>query len=180
MKYNLTLAAAAAFAAVACPAAASAADFRFTVTGDYSASWILSDTAELVSASNQGFSIADVAGTFPGSVGDIAYLDFFSAGNGGGLTIWDNDVSVQDPLAILANGAQLYTGTYTGPAWTPTWKTGAFAFTGNNGTGSYTLTVAQVASAIPEPSTWALAILGMALVGGALRRRRTQVTVRYA
>jgi len=48
MKYNLTLAAVAALASVACPAAASAADYKFALTGDYTASWILSDAPELV------------------------------------------------------------------------------------------------------------------------------------
>jgi len=34
-------------------------------------------------------------------------------------------------------------------------------------------------SAVPEPATWALMILGFGLVGAAMRRRRT-LTVRYA
>ena len=72
MKYNLTLAAVAALASVACPAAASAADYNFAVTGDYTASWTMSDTVELLSASAQGFDVADVAGTFPGSTADSA------------------------------------------------------------------------------------------------------------
>lgn len=180
MKYNLTLAAAAALASVACPAAASAADFNFAVTGDYAANWILSDKAELDSPWVQGFGIADVAGTFPGSLVDVAYLNFFSADNKGGLTIWDADTSVAEPLAVLTNGAQLYTGTPSGADWKPVWRTGAFTFTGNDGVGSYTLTISQVASAIPEPSTWALAVLGMGLVGASLRSRRTRVSVRYA
>lgn len=34
--------------------------------------------------------------------------------------------------------------------------------------------------AVPEPSTWAMLILGFGLVGGAMRRRRTAVSVSYA
>ena len=34
--------------------------------------------------------------------------------------------------------------------------------------------------AVPEPATWAMTILGMGLVGAALRRRRQVSTVRYA
>ncbi|RSU46602.1 PEPxxWA-CTERM sorting domain-containing protein [Sphingomonas sp. S-NIH.Pt15_0812] len=173
MKYNLTLAAVAALASVACPAAASAADYKFALTGDYTASWILSDAPELVAASDQGLSIADVTGTFPGSTAGSAYLEFFSAGNGGGLSIFDNDSPAL--LASLA-GTQLYTGIYNGADWKPTWKTGSFTMASGIGAGAYTLTI----SAVPEPSTWALAILGMALVGGALRSRRTRVSVRYA
>jgi hypothetical protein len=33
---------------------------------------------------------------------------------------------------------------------------------------------------VPEPSTWALMILGFGIVGGAMRRREANVTVRYA
>lgn len=39
----------------------------------------------------------------------------------------------------------------------------------------------QTASAVPEPATWAMMLLGIAAVGGAMRtRRRQNVTVRYA
>jgi hypothetical protein len=38
---------------------------------------------------------------------------------------------------------------------------------------------ASVAGAVPEPSTWAMLILGFGLVGGAMRRR-TSISVRYA
>jgi hypothetical protein len=34
-------------------------------------------------------------------------------------------------------------------------------------------------SAVPEPATWAMMILGFGLVGGVMRRRQRQ-TVRYA
>ena len=75
---------------------------------------------------------------------------------------------------------QLYNGTYGGPGWIPVFKTGTFTMAGDGGAGSYILTISQVASAIPEPSTWALAVLGMGLVGASLRSRRTRVSVRYA
>lgn len=38
----------------------------------------------------------------------------------------------------------------------------------------------DVSAAVPEPATWGLMILGFGLVGGALRRRRQKVSVRYA
>ncbi|MEP3226098.1 MAG: PEPxxWA-CTERM sorting domain-containing protein [Parasphingorhabdus sp.] len=34
--------------------------------------------------------------------------------------------------------------------------------------------------AVPEPTTWAMMIFGFGLVGGAMRRRKTKVTVSYA
>jgi hypothetical protein len=38
----------------------------------------------------------------------------------------------------------------------------------------------DLTSAVPEPATWAMMILGFGLVGGAMRRRKHQVFVRYA
>lgn len=38
----------------------------------------------------------------------------------------------------------------------------------------------SVAGAVPEPSTWAMMILGFGLVGGAVRRRNQQAKVTYA
>lgn len=40
--------------------------------------------------------------------------------------------------------------------------------------------VLSTASAVPEPATWALMIVGFGLVGMALRRAKTRVTVGYA
>lgn len=37
-----------------------------------------------------------------------------------------------------------------------------------------------VASAVPEISTWSMMILGFAVIGGALRRRKIKATVRFA
>jgi hypothetical protein len=34
--------------------------------------------------------------------------------------------------------------------------------------------------AVPEPATWAMMIFGFGLVGGAMRRRKQQITVRFA
>ena len=45
-------------------------------------------------------------------------------------------------------------------------------FTADNA-GGVSLAIDQVTSAVPEPATWAMMILGFGLVGGALRRRRS-------
>jgi hypothetical protein len=57
-------------------------------------------------------------------------------------------------------------------------STGASAFSS-----ALTLSVPPVgASAVPEPASWAMMISGFGLIGGAMRRRKSQVTatVRYA
>ena len=46
--------------------------------------------------------------------------------------------------------------------------------------GTITITYDTVAGAIPEPATWGLMILGFGAIGGAMRRRRTTTSVRFA
>lgn len=50
---------------------------------------------------------------------------------------------------------------------------------GADGTVQITLTGADIGGVVPEPSTWALLILGFGAVGGALRSRK-RLAVRYA
>lgn len=42
------------------------------------------------------------------------------------------------------------------------------------------VTSSPIAAAVPEPATWAMMIAGFGAVGFAMRRRRTQATVRFA
>lgn len=51
------------------------------------------------------------------------------------------------------------------------------ALTTVNGVTNYNF---EVAAAVPEPSTWAVLILGFGVVGGAMRARRTSTRLRYA
>jgi len=48
------------------------------------------------------------------------------------------------------------------------------------GSQGYIVEYSQIASAAPEPATWALIILGFGMVGSALRRRKQAVRVTYA
>ena len=61
------------------------------------------------------------------------------------------------------------------------WRVGAVDFLNGGVTGYekviYTFTGA---AGVPEPATWAMMILGFAMVGGAMRRTRTETRVRYA
>ena len=52
--------------------------------------------------------------------------------------------------------------------------------TRTNGATTYNFEAAAIAPPIPEPSTWALLILGFGVVGGAMRSRRTRATLAYA
>ncbi|WP_074204604.1 PEPxxWA-CTERM sorting domain-containing protein [Parasphingorhabdus marina] len=49
-----------------------------------------------------------------------------------------------------------------------------------NGRGVLTVTNTNPAPAIPEPSTWAMLILGFGTVGSSLRRRKTRLQLGYS
>lgn len=60
----------------------------------------------------------------------------------------------------------------------PTFRRGTFAISTtaqNNGPrplDNYQITIAEVNSAVPEPATWAMILLGFGAIGGSMRRRR--------
>ncbi len=134
--------------------ATQAAIVRFTITGDYSASWDLASPGTPSDYLNGSGSVFwTVAGSFGGAVQPAADLTFFNASAGGGLNIYDFQGSHN---LLAADGPQLYTGFESAP----TFKLGTFALTEFRGAGHYTITVAEVAS-IPEPATLALTLSGL-------------------
>jgi PEP-CTERM motif len=64
-------------------------------------------------------------------------------------------------------GPELFTGSGSDPVF----KLGTFNLT-SIVSGNSTLTISTVAAAVPEPSTWAMMIIGFAGLGFASRRRR--------
>lgn len=159
------------------PADASAATLVYRLIGPssgYSAIWQMSSTPtpdQIVP--DQGFAIFRVEGSFPGVTDGAAYLDFFSADNGGGLAIADADGPAQ---FVSLSGAQLYSGGEAAPLLSK----GVFSLTDADGTTGYSLRVADLGAVVPEPATWALMILGFAAIGGAMRGRFRRATIRLA
>lgn len=102
----------------------------------------------------------------------------FTGGNisGGGLVTTVNGPagsSIQVDRLALAQGPQ--TLTFTGTL-APASATGGNGFARVGGQ----LTLTEVAGVVPEPATWALFILGFGAIGGALRRRASQIRVSKA
>ncbi|WP_157084544.1 PEPxxWA-CTERM sorting domain-containing protein [Sphingomonas pituitosa] len=153
-------------------APASADPFQFVITGNYSASFVLdSNPSPDAAFTGSYFTLWDVSG-FPDAVAGVADVSFFNAFNGGGLAIED---FYGFNLLLLTDGPQLYSGTEANPFF----KTGTFALSEYQGTGSYSLTI----SAVPEPVSWGLMITGFGLAGAALRRRsykQGKISVAYA
>lgn len=96
-------------------------------------------------------------------------------------------------LDILIGSTVLSSATYDGTGLSDTaWTPFSFAFTvtqptelifratgTNDSLGAYLDNIGLVGTAVPEAATWAMVILGIGFVGGALRRRR-KTTVRFA
>lgn len=151
------------FAAALAASAAEAAILRFTLTGDYSATWDLnSSTTPSSFQSGAGLAFWNTPGSFSGSVQPEADLTFYNAAVGGGLNIYDfhGDLNL-----LAADGPQLYTG----PESAPIFKLGKFALTQFHGLGAYTLNVADV-SAVPEPTSALLVLTGLCVLRVARRR----------
>lgn len=144
---------------------ANATLLQFTVTGDYNATWQIDSAVPPDDIYlDEGFIVWDVPG-FDDAILGVADITFFNAGIGGGIQIEDYYLG---NVLLSTDGPQVYTGTEENPIYT----LGTFALTEYLGTGTYTLTIAEVgAAAVPEPATGALLLGGLALMG-ALRKRR--------
>ncbi|MFM9828124.1 MAG: PEPxxWA-CTERM sorting domain-containing protein [Sphingomonas sp.] len=145
---------------------ADARTLQFTISGDYSAKFRLqsSPTPDFV---DHGFLFALGAVPFSRAASGFADISFFNDSATGGILINDGFDFLFD-----ANGVQLYAGTEAAP----TFRQGQFALTGLSTPGNFTIAI----SAVPEPQTWAMMIVGMGFAGGAIRYRRRSLAVSFA
>ena len=171
MKLSALVAAGAAL--VTTLSAPADAQVSFTISGNYTASFLL-PTAPKPPADFVGdgvyFALPDVAGTF-GGVRGTADLTFFNSSVSGGLLISRRLPDDFVDYLFDANNAQLYVGTEAAPIFRP----GTFRLSGLSTPGNFTVVIAS----IPEPASWAMMIGGFVMVGGALRYRRRVALVRF-
>lgn len=149
-------------AVVLAASAAHAASVRFTITGDYSATWLMeSSVVPSDFQAGSGFVVWSVLGTF--SATSVADISFFNTAHGGGLNIYDFQAAHN---LLATDGPQLYSGSES----TPAFRLGSFSLSEFQGSGSYTLNVAEVSS-VPEPASIALTLAGLGVLAATRRRR---------
>jgi hypothetical protein len=183
---NLALGAAGLIASLAALPAA-AADVRFTLSNPEifgSATWLLPQSPKPGVYGNGAYFglTGPIVGTFTetwAGDGPIEFGAFFFPTNefGGGFGAFGfigfgaSDPEFNIPFDLQVGGPQLFTG----PTAAPTFRLGTYALTDacahlcGRGLGDFTLTVS--AAAVPEPTTWALMILGFGSVGALVRRQ---------
>jgi hypothetical protein len=93
-------------------------------------------------------------------------IDFYTA-NGNTEFIADSGSWFADTLGIANSGAY-----FSGTTADPTFKLGTYGITGDS------LTITDISAAVPEPSTWAMMILGF--VGLGFMAYRKKGTLRFA
>lgn len=145
---------------LAVPAQASAAELLFTLN---SSAGVLtfqldeSPTGDPGVVTGDYFGFWDVDAALDGAPITLELIQFWAGAPArGGF-----DARTPEMQFFSANGPQLFSGTTV----SPTFLVGSFAtFDGE-------LSIAPVSTAVPEPGTWALMILGFGAAGLALRRR---------
>ena len=160
-----SLSAGAAITALGMSANASAAELIFdwdAAGGGRDLQFVLDSEPTPDSLGGNYFVIYDVIDLLTAEVLD--QIEFFAVADGGGFAARDSS------FLIIANatGDQLFTGAVGDPVF----KTGTFQLApySTADTGG-TLTISAITPAVPEPSTWAMMLLGLFMIGGVMRHR---------
>jgi hypothetical protein len=143
---------------------AKAALYHYELTGAITESFTIDTSSPITTVSPWEFYFTNVNGLPDGR------LYFATSDIGGGFQFLIDGIS--DPAHTLFNifGDQLFGGDTTNPTLLTFNNLGLTNYVGQDGS-AISLTVTAVA-AVPEPSTWAMMILGFAGVGYMTYRRR--------
>lgn len=153
---------AALFVAVATPA--QAASYMFDITGSFSGSGTFT-TADAPTGAGSTL-VTAISGTF----NNAAITTLLAPASFGGN---DNLLFPGGAQFVSGNGITFQTGSST---WNLYYSPANRTYTILSPTvvrQNVALSVMPAASAVPEPAAWAMMIVGMGLIGGVLRRRRT-------
>ena len=160
--------------------------------------WTTGNSVDLVQSGSFGLTCVggtgncvDLSGTSPGGLSKVFNLaaglyslTFQFTGNqlnfgppASFAVSFNNVTSIVGPLANNSNAFQTFSGTYNVLNNSPV----TLSFTQLGGDPFRGSIIDSIAiTAVPEPATWALMILGFGIVGSALRRRRGKVTTRVS
>jgi hypothetical protein len=183
MKIPMYLAAASVLALVAVPASAAQFNFSFTTTSlpfggtpqNGSGIFITSDTAMTIEGRN-AFAITGIAGQINGV--PISGLTPFSTS-----LIPTYYYFTEGPTFLSGTGVNFNAGAFQNiKFYAPSANPGTYLIQGN-GTiiANVTATSSPAASAVPEPASWGMMLLGFGAMGYGLRRRSSpNTTIRFA
>ena len=178
MKLKIVLASIASVASMAVSVPASAAILLFDFVGPSGTAQFQLDSiptpdfnSTFIGSDQFGFN--NVPGTFGGVAGTASTISF-----GNGIFASLNIVAPNLGFTQFSSPT-LFTGSGASPTFTP----GTFALV-NPFFGNGRLTISQAASAVPEPSTWAMMLIGFGVMGAMMRsskrRQKQKVKVTYA
>lgn len=150
--------------------AAQAAVVTISEGGTTIASWTQSFKPKPVSFLEGDYTEIAVDNAFGEAQGVDAYW-YDRANNGGGVSYGDN-------ISVAAAQSLSGSSPFQSPESTPTFYTGTY-YGVDGGADGLGTTPAIVTISVPEPATWAMMLVGLGMVGFAVRRRRN-VNVTYA
>jgi hypothetical protein len=161
MKFTAVAAAAVLGCSALGASAAHAAVLLFTLTGAVDAQFTLdSDPLPSQFASGLELKFDSVDVNIAGTSKDISVL-FYGPLESGGISLFDESTNPTTEY-LNTEGPVLYSGSENAPSFAP----GIFDM--SSGGGNEILAI----SAVPEPASWALMIVGIAGLGAALRSTR--------
>lgn len=142
----------------AAPAIADPLAFSFnSISGPASNFSFTLDSSPTVASFNSTMFQSNGVNVIFGGTPKSDNISFYTVGNGGGLA----DLMGNGQFNLF--GAQLFTGSTNFPMF----ATGSFDLKSSAGASAGTLTI----SAVPEPATWAMMLIGFGAMGASLRRR---------
>ena len=160
------------------PVASKASLLSFVISGADNASFTLDSNpvpTGQVDVGNGAINpyFANIVGTLNNAPITFQFLTFYGPGDGGGLSAGTQPGSLAGTNYFDLFGPQIFGNTNVAPSFAP----GIFSLDGEFG--GDTLTISAV-GAVPEPSTWAMMILGFVGIGFMAYRRRSKTALMAA